>query len=329
MRHMVKFSLIAFIAVMAIACDCLPCRRPGAKQTHTVGGVSFNLKYCPGAAIFPILPLDNDTGTVTGAYWIGETEVTYELWSVVYNWATTDTGAGKRIDGGDLYHFENPGVKGNDGAAGKSILHPVTTINCLDAMVWCNALSEMAGFSPVYKYGATVVRDSTNTAQCDAASADAAANGFRLVTSLEWELAARWRNDATNTVSGYTNPYFTKGNSASGAYTYYNDPNDINPTNGIIDGTDANDLVAWYSYNSGGSTHEVKRKAANALGIYDMSGNVRELCFDKNPLELIMRKQKGFGWNDGAALMQIGWYGFILSYAEDNYTGFRFARTQL
>ena len=38
--------------------------------------------------------------------------------------------------------------------------------------------------------------------------------------------------------------------------------------------------VAWYKSNSGGKTHPVAAKAANALGIYDMTGNVREWCHD-------------------------------------------------
>ena len=40
------------------------------------------------------------------------------------------------------------------------------------------------------------------------------------------------------------------------------------------------DLVAWYTSNSGGSTHPVGTKASNGLGIYDMSGNVGEWCQD-------------------------------------------------
>ncbi len=76
---------------------------------------------------------------------------------------------------------------------------------------------------------------------------DWSANGYRMPTEAEWQYAAI-------------------GGKQSNNYEY--------------SGSNTLDDVAWYKNNSGSKTHPVGQKQPNELGIFDMTGNVKEWCWD-------------------------------------------------
>jgi len=55
----------------------------------------------------------------------------------------------------------------------------------------------------------------------------------------------------------------------------------LNETNTTYAGSNTIGDVAWYYSNSGSKTHIVGGKGANECGLYDMSGNLREWCWDR------------------------------------------------
>ena len=97
------------------------------------------------------------------------------------------------------------------------------------------------------------------------------------------------------------------------------------------------DAVAWYSDNSNGSAHPVKRKIGNELGIYDMSGNVMEWCKDwysnsydandyNNPKGVsygTYRVLRGGSWNYGKGECRVSSRNFIVPDARNRDVGFR------
>ena len=132
---------------------------------------------------------------------------------------------------------------------------------------------------------------------------------FRLPTEAEWEFAARGGKKAI-------------GNKYSGS--------------------DRMDRVGWFSENSNGTTHPVKQKECNELGLYDMSGNVWEWCndwygsyksgYETNPTGPTDGKNKvlrGGSWGSDASYCRVSKREHFNPDNRYKYYGFRLALTKL
>ncbi|MBN1617257.1 MAG: SUMF1/EgtB/PvdO family nonheme iron enzyme [Spirochaetales bacterium] len=216
---------------------------------------------------------------------------------------------------------------------------PVQSVSFFDALVFCNRLSIVAGLTPVYSISGTTdpdawgtVPDGPNTTW-NTVVCDWEANGYRLPTRLEWYWAAM------GATSDRTHGYSGTGLNVHGIQKYFSGNTENYPDYNYI-----NDYV-WYKDTSGGTTHPVGQKSANELGIYDMSGNVAELCWDfsttppypdgavssdtstgKGPATGLDRIVLGGYWNTVVSGCQIILTEAQGGYYRSRFTGFRVVR---
>ena len=191
-----------------------------------------------------------------------------------------------------------------------------------DAVVYCNRRSIAEDLTPCYAIGGETDPDEWGTVPTSSDSTwevtcNWEANGYRLPTEAEWEYAAR-AGDATTDKMTWS-------------------------------GTDTETKLkeyAWYTENSGNEagkekkTHQVGTKAANSLGLYDMSGNVWEWCWDwygDYSDESVSdphggssggsRVYRGGGWLNSAYSCTVSRRRFNVPYSRNSDLGFRLVRS--
>ena len=241
---------------------------------------------------------------------MGRTLVTWLDWRTVRDWAVTRGYT-------DL-------AAGNGTYATKGANHPVHSITWYDMVKWCNARSEKENLAPCYTVSGAVYKTTNN----DAVVCDWYANGYRLPSEAEWEKAARGGLSGQNFPWGNTITHSQANYYSSTGYSY-----DVSPTRGYHPVWGTGD----YPYTS-----PVGSFAPNGYGLYDMSGNLWEWCWDwsggytagsqtnpHGPASGTYRVVRGGSWGDIASYCRVADRGDYYPFFTNYDFGFRIARSSV
>lgn len=253
--------------------------------------------------------IDEDFGVVcitnSKTLLMDRTEVTQSLWLEIYNWALTNG-----------YEFSSD--VNRVGANGSN--YPVHAVTFGVAVLWCNARSEKNGLAPCYinSAGTGIKKYSESISRCALS-----ASGFRLPTPREWEYAAR----------GLTSTRFHWGNTIS-----YSNANFTGWTNRYEVSTIAGRAHPVFSKGKNlnvlgdAATSPVMSFPPNRFGLYDMSGNVSEWCWDDNEASSRWKITKGGSWRTSPESLRPGSIEYLEGGGQHvwafNSTGFRCVRVQ-
>ncbi len=307
----------------------------------------FKMVQIPEGRYRVPLSWENDRGTVYGGFEIGETVVTYALWYFIRTWAEDNGYYFRKLGregGGSFRNFGGPPTdRGNE---------PVTCIAWPDAIVWCNALSEYSGLEPVYRsISGEIIRDSREeNAHVVMNPLIYHVDGYRLPTIDEWVMAARWlgteepssdflKDDfwgAVTTVNNDITYYWHRANHISGQihqtwtdeFYYERDRLAVHRNNAERTPyycPDQDDMIMIPK------TSVVKNKLPNALGLYDMCGNIGEFTMTEGTIpETYKLKDAGDYYNLPERLASLQNHGHNTGYGYNSQvSGFRLARGSL
>ncbi len=210
-------------------------------------------------------------------------------------------------------------VMGTNPSRFKLAGHPVEMISWYDAVVYCNKRSLKEALDPFYQIDSLHL-DEVNISEYDSikwtVKVHPEANGYRLPTELEWVYAASGGPSSKS----FT---FSGGNSVDAVAWYWKNSGD-NPQGGYwnYDAMEANNC----------STHKIGSKAPNELGLYDMSGNVYELCQDWYEEEDFpageSRVIRGGSWAAVELTCQLAFRHFFIPNSKSGDVGLRVCRSK-